>query len=142
LEQAAADASLTPALAGDDSPLHEILTRARRAYRRLIDKLQPILIKHVETAGWPPPGRLANADVFDKLVAPRLKQSGHRVALILVDALRYELGVELQKQLAAGNQVDLTRRLRRRPRLRRSAWPACCPTPARSLPSPVATTSW
>ena len=49
LEQAAADASLTPAFAGDDSPLHEILTRARRAYRRLIDKLQPLLIKHVET---------------------------------------------------------------------------------------------
>ena len=112
LEQAAADADLVGTdlagtLGGEEQPLDAILGHARRTYRHLIDRLQPLFIKQVERSGWPPLGRLANAAVFDKYVAPRLKQSGQRVALLLIDALRYELGVELQKQLGAGGQVDL-----------------------------------
>ena len=112
LEQAAADADLVGTdlagtLGGEEQPLDAILGHARRTYRHLIDRLQPLFIKQVERSGWPPLGRLANAAVFDKYVAPRLKQSGQRVALLLIDALRFELGVELQKQLGAGGQVDL-----------------------------------
>ena len=33
--------------------------------------------------------------MFDRVVAPKLQESGRRVALLLIDALRYELGVEL-----------------------------------------------
>jgi len=80
---------------------------ARSAHRRLTDRVQDLFVKHLERSGWPPAGRLANADVFDKLVVPAIQESGRRVALLLIDALRYELGVELAKQLADEGQVTL-----------------------------------
>lgn len=84
-----------------------VVLRTRAAYRTLIDKAQEVFIRHLEQSGWPPPGRLANCDVFDKMVAPNLQESGRRVAVLLIDALRYELGVELVKQLVDDDQVEL-----------------------------------
>lgn len=81
--------------------------QARHAYRCLSNKLQEAFVRQLERSGWPPAGRLANASVLDKLIAPRLQESGRRVALLLIDALRYELGVELHKQLAGDGQVEL-----------------------------------
>lgn len=107
LEQAASDASLTNGFADGGDLLDQVIVQARIAYRRLIDKVQPVFIKQVEGTGWPPPGRLANADVFDKYVTPRLQESGQRVALLLIDALRFELGVELQKLLTADGKADV-----------------------------------
>lgn len=108
LEQAVGDASFAHPFADGGDLLDQVIGHARTSYRRLIDKLAPLFVKQVEVTGWPPPGRLANADVFDKFVAPRVQESGRRVALILIDALRFELGVELQKLLVADGQVDLT----------------------------------
>ena len=87
--------------------MHEIIDQARARYRRLCEKLQFTFMKQLETAGWPPQGRLANADVFDQLVAGRLKESGRKVAYFMVDALRYELGVALEKMLAEDGPVEL-----------------------------------
>lgn len=81
--------------------------QARQTYRHLAEQVQDVFIRHLERSGWPPAGRLANADVFDKLVAPKLGQSGHRVALLLIDALRYELGLALQAHLAGEGQVEV-----------------------------------
>jgi hypothetical protein len=88
-------------------PLGEVVTQARKTYRRLADSVQSAFVRHLEKAGWPAAGRLANADVFDRVVAPKLQESGRRVALLLIDALRYELGVELQKRLTGEGQVEL-----------------------------------
>ncbi|MFZ1730573.1 MAG: PglZ domain-containing protein [Bacteroidota bacterium] len=85
----------------------EVIPQARSAYRKIVEKVQGLFIRHLEASGWPPAGRLANADVFDKLIAPKLQESGRRVAVLLIDALRYELGVELEKQLADDAQVEL-----------------------------------
>ena len=49
---------------------------------------------------------LWNCQVFSKVVAPSL-EAGERVAYFLVDSLRYELGVELEKQLSDKMQVTL-----------------------------------
>jgi hypothetical protein len=87
--------------------MQEIIDQARGRYRRLAEKVQAVFVKHLETAGWPPQGRLANADVFDRLIADRLKESGRRTAYLLVDALRYELGVALEKMLAEDGPVEL-----------------------------------
>jgi hypothetical protein len=87
--------------------MHEVISQARASYRRLAEKVQGVFVKHVETAGWPPTGRLANADAFDRLVADRLKESGRKVAYLMVDALRYELGVALEKLLAEDGPVEL-----------------------------------
>lgn len=87
--------------------LREVTAQARTSYSRLLGSVQNLFIKQLEKSGWPPPGRLANADVFDRLVVPKLAESGRRVALFFIDALRYELGVELQKLLAEHVQVEL-----------------------------------
>ncbi len=87
--------------------MHEVINQARARYRRLAEKVQGVFVKHLETSGWPPSGRLANADTFDRLVAERLKDSGRKVAYLMVDALRYELGVALEKMLAEDGPVEL-----------------------------------
>lgn len=87
--------------------LGAVKTQARSAYQRLVNRMQTAFLRHLASAGWPPAGRLANADVFDRIVVPPLQESGRRVALLLIDALRYELGVELQKQLISDTPVDL-----------------------------------
>lgn len=87
--------------------MQEVIDQARARYRRLAEKVQTVFVKHIETTGWPPQGRLANADVFDRLLADRLKESGRRVAYLMIDALRYELGVALEKMLAEDGPVEL-----------------------------------
>ena len=41
------------------------------------------------------------------MVAPCLKESGRRVAYLLIDALRYELGIALHKQLIEDGKVEI-----------------------------------
>ena len=87
--------------------MHEVINEARARYRRLAEKVQGVFVKHIESTGWPPAGRLANSEAFDRLVADRLKESGRKVAYLMVDALRYELGVALEKLLAEDGPVEL-----------------------------------
>jgi hypothetical protein len=84
-----------------------IVKQTRRRYRRLMDKVQSLFLRQVEKDGWPLVGRLANTDIFAKKVAPKLQQSGYRVAYLMIDALRYELGIELEKQLVVDDKVEL-----------------------------------
>lgn len=90
-----------------EGAMGDVIEQVRARYRRLAEKTQVVFTKQLEASGWPPSSRLANADVFDHLVAPRLQESGIRVAYFLVDALRYELGVALQQQLAEDEPVEL-----------------------------------
>ncbi len=87
--------------------MQEVVDQARARYRRLAEKVQTNFVKHLETAGWPPQGRLSNADVFEQLLATRLRENGGRVAYLMVDALRYELGVALEKMLSEDGPVEL-----------------------------------
>jgi len=87
--------------------MQPVQQQARKQYGKLIEKVQLLFTKHLQNTGWPVVGRLANGDVFDKLVAPKLQQSGTKVAYLMVDALRYELGVALEKQLAEDGKVEL-----------------------------------
>jgi hypothetical protein len=90
-----------------------------------------VFVKHVETAGWPPTGRLANADAFDRLVADRLKESGRKVAYLMVDALRYELGVALEKLLAEDGPVELQAAYAQLPTITLVGMASCCPVHGR-----------
>jgi hypothetical protein len=100
-EQAVADYIPT------DASLSDAVDHCRRRYAKLAEKVQSLFSKHLETTGWPPQSRLSNADVFDSIVGPMLKESGRRVAFIMVDALRYELGVTLHRQLAETEQAEI-----------------------------------
>lgn len=82
-----------------------VKTQARKHYGKLVEKVQLIFTRHVEQSGWPLTGQLSNADVFDRLVAPKLLTNGHKIAYFMIDALRYELGVALERQLIEDGQV-------------------------------------
>jgi hypothetical protein len=81
--------------------------QVRKQYGKLVEKVQLIFTRHVEQSGWPLAGKLSNADVFDRIVAPKLQVNGHKVAYFMIDALRYELGVALERQLTEDGQVEL-----------------------------------
>jgi hypothetical protein len=82
-----------------DSQLQPAIRRARKTYANSAAQVQRIFIKHLETSGWPPSNMLSSTEIFDKLVAPTLAESGRKVAYFLIDALRYELGTELEREL-------------------------------------------
>lgn len=90
-----------------DDSLTEMIQYARSCYRKLSEKVQSVFVKHLETQGWPPVGRVSNTEVFDRFVAPRLQERGRRVAYLMVDALRYELGVALEKRISEDGPVEL-----------------------------------
>lgn len=87
--------------------LSPVIDNARQEYRKLAEKVQILFTKQLVDTGWPPQGRLYNADVFDEVVAPKLQASGQRVAYLMVDALRFELGLELEKQLKDEFEITL-----------------------------------
>lgn len=90
---------------------HGVMTpiklQARKAYGKLVERAQLIFTRHLAVSGWPMPNYLANIEVFDRVVAPKLEHNGHRVAYLMIDALRFELGVALERQLADDGVVEL-----------------------------------
>lgn len=90
-----------------DGSLTDAVDHCRRRYAKLTERLQSLFTKHFEVQGWPPHGRLSNSGVFDAIVEPMLKESGRKVAFIMVDALRYELGVNLHRQLSDTETAEI-----------------------------------
>lgn len=84
-----------------------VKNQVRKQYGKLVEKVQLIFTRHVQQVGWPLAGQLSNADVFDRIVAPKLQKNGHKVAYFMIDALRYELGVALERQLTEDGQVQV-----------------------------------
>lgn len=89
------------------SIMREIIDQIRRRYRNLAAKYHSAFIRYFTKQNWPPESRLANADVFEKYIEPKLKESGRKVAYFMIDALRYELGVALERQISDDGQVQL-----------------------------------
>lgn len=87
--------------------MSEVVDKTRRKYELIAGKVQLLFIRFLENTGWPSTNRLSNIDVFDKLISPKLKESGKRVAFFLIDALRYELGASLEKELSEVGQTEL-----------------------------------
>lgn len=87
--------------------IDRLVELGRNRYRSLSEKVHVLFIKHFEKSGWPVVGKLSNVEVFDRFIAPRLTEKGYRIAFFMVDALRYELGVALSKQLSEDGKVEL-----------------------------------
>ena len=92
----------------DHDGLDRLLKMARKAYFRSVELLQAEFVRLVQAEGWPASNGqiLWNRQLFSKVVAPLL-ESGAKVAYFLVDSLRYELGVEIEKQLSDKLKVAL-----------------------------------
>ena len=95
-----------------DGSMSEAVDHAGGATRSSSRRSSTLFTKHLETtggrrrAGWPTPTCSTASS------RPLLKESGRRVAFIMVDALRYELGVTLHRQLAETEQAEIRAGLR------------------------------
>jgi hypothetical protein len=92
----------------DHDRLDALLQTSRKAYFKSVEALQAEFVRLVQAEGWPVTNGqiLWNRQVFSKKVNPLL-EAGNKVAYFLVDSLRYELGVEVEKQLSDKLKVDL-----------------------------------
>jgi hypothetical protein len=100
LEQAAANCE------DEQADLEKLVAAARVTYLKVVGQLQAEFIRLVQSDGWPASdGKLfSNAQVFSREVVPAL-DAGQRVVYFLIDSLRYELAIELEKQLAEKRPV-------------------------------------
>jgi hypothetical protein len=99
-EQAVADSD------GQYDPLSEFIEVARKRYLEFIEEIQKTFIELVQKEGWPASGHLRNTQVFDRFVAPSL-EAREKIAFVMVDALRYELALELRNKLSDDYVVEL-----------------------------------
>ena len=88
--------------------IDDAIALTRKTYRQLVEAVQFKFTAFVDTLGWPPHDCISNAQIFDNKVAPLLKNSGCKVAYLMIDALRYELGYELNKQLSEDADATLS----------------------------------
>ena len=78
--------------------LESLVEKARRAYLNVAEPLQTKFVTLIGNEGWPVSGIPRNSEVFSRYVASQLEER-KKVAYYLVDALRYELAVELENEL-------------------------------------------
>jgi hypothetical protein len=90
-----------PKLEGD--PDEQALAAVRRRYDAVLDRLAHDFVGALEGAGWAIEGAFHQTSIFDDVVA----KSPGRVAYFLVDAMRYEMGVELAERLARYAEVSI-----------------------------------
>ena len=99
-EQAVADTY------GELDDVADLVAHVRSGYRYFAERVQERFVDAVKNEGWPVAGFTRNTQVFDRFVAPWLKDKV-KTAFFMVDALRYELGVELEASLASAFSAEV-----------------------------------
>jgi hypothetical protein len=88
----------------DEEPESEpALQRVRQVYEELLQKMAVGFTQVLQNAGWTVPKTLPQTHVYPELV----EKAGSRVAYFLVDALRFEMGVELKNLLTGSEDLVL-----------------------------------
>ncbi len=91
---------------GQTEGLERLIEFARRRHRAFSDALQKRFLEAVRSEGWPISGITRHTQVFEKHLAPVMEQH-RKVALFMVDAMRYELAAEFVHSLPEGMKTDL-----------------------------------
>lgn len=99
MEQSVADCA-------DCSEIQSVIDFARRLYRSSIDKLQSRFLAAVQADGWPPENVVRQTQVFDRFVGPSLDRR-EKVAYVLADSLRFEMGRALVGELGPLGEVSI-----------------------------------
>jgi len=86
--------------------LEEVIDNSRKSYSLFAGKMQQQFIGRIQSEGWPVIEEIRNTQVFDRFVAPLLEKKNNRVALLMVDALRYELAMELLERFPDSYHVE------------------------------------
>jgi len=91
---------------GELDSVGDLVGVARKKYLQLVEDAQAEFIDLVRKEGWPVGGEVRNTEVFEKFVWPWV-QERKKTAYFMVDALRYELGAELEKELSSEFKTEL-----------------------------------
>ncbi len=87
----------------DEDPAERPLAIVRRAYEDVVHAMAEGFTKALAKAGWTIPGTLHQTQVWSELVSEKPKP----VAYFLVDAMRFEMGVELSERLPKTSEVAI-----------------------------------
>jgi len=93
---------------GELEGIEPLIEHARERYRFVVEKQQHHLIELVKTESWPSSGIPRATRTFNETVKPLLEVRSNRVALLMVDALRYELGAALEAQISGDYTCAIT----------------------------------
>ncbi len=86
-------------------PVDALSASVRNSYRNFIGDLQKAFQESIHQ--WPIEGVNRNIQLFDKYIAPELKGK-KKIAYILVDALRFEIGKDLEQTLSKHFTIQIT----------------------------------
>jgi len=81
-------------MGADHAPLERLMARLRQDYMETVEHGAQRFVAGLEKAGFHIPGTLGQDRVFREKVAPAVSR-GMKTAYVLVDALRFEMGLEL-----------------------------------------------
>ncbi len=112
-------------LYGELTTLQDLVCRARTAYREFIEKTHKEFVELVQKQGWPADDLTRQTQVFAKFIQPYLVER-KKVALVMVDALRYELGGRFTPVFRDRSKFSFQRSVPNCQRLLPWAWPHCC----------------
>jgi len=90
-----------------DEEVEAAIERCRSRYSEVAGRLQAAFQAAVQQEGWPPEGQVRQTQTFDSHVARDLAER-RKVAFILVDSLRYEMGRDLAEALREVGEVRIT----------------------------------
>ncbi len=86
--------------------LIQLVKLVRGSYNSITEKNQKVYQQLLENENWPVAGMSTNSEVFTKYIQP-LRKSNTKTAFLLIDALRFELGKELEEQLIKHFNISL-----------------------------------
>jgi hypothetical protein len=87
----------------EEDPQERPLSVVRRAYEDACSRLADRFCRALERAQWSVPGVLQQTHIYPEIVAARPKP----VAYFLIDALRFEMGIELAERLPKAAEVTI-----------------------------------
>ncbi|MFH0979912.1 MAG: PglZ domain-containing protein [Planctomycetota bacterium] len=87
----------------EDPESEEALSAVRTEYEHVLREMTRGFVQALQTARWSLSGVLGQSSIYPELV----QANGGKVAYILVDSLRYEMGIELRNQLSDADELGL-----------------------------------
>lgn len=86
--------------------LIQLVKLVRSSYNTITEKNQKVYQQLLVNEHWPVAGMITNLEVFTKYIQP-LRKANTKTAFLLIDALRFELGKELEEQLIKHFNINL-----------------------------------
>jgi hypothetical protein len=93
-------------LGGEHDELEKVIVYVRQDYTKTVEQSIEAFIAALESSNFSIKGYLSQTDIYSKYVEPPLRRS-KKIAYLLVDALRYEMGKELVEGLVDDFEVTL-----------------------------------